>query len=183
MTMTDSSAALGNLTIDDLADAFAELPPESRLWIYGADRDMTDEEIRHLYQAFDDFSSRWDSHGRDVSSAMIIVERRFLIVAAYVPDGDISGCGIDKSVSFIENEGERLGIVWSPALSVFYRDASGNVRSVSRTLFRERVAQNEIRGTTTVFDPAAAYVADLRAGRFARPARESWHRRIFNVPD
>lgn len=182
--MTDPSPPVSaNLTIEDLPESFSELPPDARLWIYGADRDLTDDEVAHLHRAFERFSSQWDSHGRGVEADLIVVEHRFIVIAAHVPSGDLSGCGIDKSVHHVEQEGISLGITWSPALSVFYRDATGAIRSVSRTVFRERVARNEISGTTLVFDPAAAYIADLREGRFARPARESWHRRIFNIPD
>jgi hypothetical protein len=136
-----------------------------------------------LHRAFEEFADSWDSHGRTVLAEMAIVERRFLIIAAHVENGDISGCGIDKQVHHVEEVGTQLGVMWSPALSVFYRDATGKIRAVSRTVFRERVSRQEITGTTLVFDPAAAYVADLREQRFARPARESWHRRIFNIPD
>jgi hypothetical protein len=182
--MTESSSTLTtSLTLDDLHGAFARLPADARLWVYGTDRDITDDETLELQKAFDEFSRKWDSHGREVEASLAIVERRFLIIAAHVPGGDVSGCGIDKQVHYVEEAGRRLGLMWSPALSVFYKDASGRIRSVSRTVFRERVGKREIRGTTMVFDPAAAYVADLREGRFARPARESWHRRIFNIPD
>ncbi len=164
-------------------DTFDSLPDEARLWIYGADRRLSPDEQSELLDTLDEFFADWMSHGRPVQGRAVILEDRFLLVAAAVQDGDISGCGIDSSTRVIDDLADTIEIDWLPSLTIFYRHASGEIRGVSRPEFRKRVQQGAISRETGVIDLSIEHLGDLREQGFERPAGESWHALVFRIPE
>lgn len=165
------------------AHCFPDMPDDARLWIYAAERPMTPDEQRALARDLSGFAEGWISHGRPVRGAVEIIEDRFLLIAATITGGDVSGCGIDASVRAIEDAGRRLSLAWLPALQVFYRAEDATVQSCPRSAFRERIAAGAITTDTAVFDPSTATVGALRSGAFEKPAGQSWHARAFQIPE
>ena len=165
------------------ADLFPSMPPDARLWVYAADRPMTADEARALTGDLSGFAEDWTSHGRPVRGAVDVADGRFLLVAATLTGGDVSGCGIDASVRAVEEAGRRLGLAWLPALRVFYRNEDGAVESCSRTDFRRRAETGGVTTATPIFDPTVQTVGALRRGAFEKAAGQSWHREAFQIPE
>lgn len=159
------------------------LPDEARVWIYAADRELNELEENRVKEILDTFCLQWESHGRPVESASDVREGRFAIIAGYVEDGDVSGCGIDKSVHALEKASSELAFEWLPGLAVHYRDEKGVPRSTSRQHFRSLVREGVISSATPVFDFTIETVGQLRSGEFERPAGESWHARVFRISE
>lgn len=157
------------------------LPDYARVWIYVADRSLDDTQIQRLLEHLDAFCTGWRSHGRPVTSAAAVVEGRFAIIAGEIPDGDISGCGIDASVHALDRAAEELGLRWLPALAVHFRAEDGTIRSVSRPEFRRLVDAGRIDSSTQVFDLSIQLLRELREGQFEQPARLTWHERAFRL--
>ncbi|HSH74101.1 MAG TPA: hypothetical protein VLA09_00240, partial [Longimicrobiales bacterium] len=63
---------------------FEELPDHGRLWVFPADRDLTDEEASTCLDAVDEFLAGWSAHGAPLTSGRRLVERRFLLVGVDV---------------------------------------------------------------------------------------------------
>jgi hypothetical protein len=165
----------------------SEMPDTARLWVYAADRPLSDAEEETLTTQLEDFLSDWTSHGRSVEGAAEVRDGRFVLLAAHrrsaasgsADDADVSGCGIDASVHVLESFAAETCVEWESGLRVFYRDADGAVRSAGRPAFAERAQRGEVDASTSVFDLGVDTVADLRAGRFERPAATSWHAEAF----
>lgn len=166
-----------------LPDSFTDFPDDARLWIYGADRPLSEDEQAAVVDTLDTFMADWMSHGRSVEGAAAIVDDRFLLIAAYVRGGDISGCGIDSSTDVIANVADRLDIEWLPALNIFYRDAAGDVHGIPRPAFRAKVDEGTVTRETPVYDLSLETLGDLREDGFERPAGESWHALVFRIPE
>ena len=159
---------------------FPDLPAEARLWIYPVDRMLDEDEQAALQEDLQAMLAGWTSHSRPVQGHVTVEAGRFLLLGAYLPNGgDISGCGIDASVHAVEAVAERQGVGLLSPLLVFYRDAEGLVQAVGRPSFRRLVRAGEVTAETRVFDLSITTVGELRAGRFERPAAESWHGRVF----
>ena len=99
-------------------DRLGTLPPGARTWLYASDRELTDAETENLQSALDLFFAEWSSHGRVVSGCAQVCENRVVAIGAHVSDGDISGCGIDKSVHLLDRIGQAMGITWVSGLTV-----------------------------------------------------------------
>lgn len=160
---------------------FPSLPDSARVWIYTADRRLSADDRSALLGAIAPFLAAWSSHRRPVLGEATILEDRFLVLAAHVADGDLSGCGIDKSVHEIEGLGARFGIAWHGALDVAWRDTDGTVTAGSRSDFRSAVAAGRVGPDTPVFDTSTSDLGTLRTAGFPRPASDSWHGRVFRI--
>lgn len=163
-------------------ESFASLPDTARLWIHAAADPLSAADENAVRQEMDAFMDDWSSHGRAVRGALHIQDQRFILIAATLDDGDVSGCGIDASVHAIENVASARGIHWVPALHVLYRDADGTVQHVSRSAFRALADEGTVTASTPVFDPSITTVEALRAGQFEQPAGDAWHARAFDLP-
>ncbi len=165
----------------EYAALFPSFPDDARLWVHAADRPLSETEQARLHEALDAFLPQWTPHGRDVRGAAEILHARFLLIAATLKTGDISGCGIDASVHVIDELGEALDVTWLPPLYVFYRDAEGAVQHASRSNFRALAERGAVTMDTLVFDPSLTTVETLREERFEQPAGRNWHARAFSL--
>lgn len=164
------------------SDLFPLLSDEARCWIYIAERRLTEAEQSALLEALQPFFGGWASHGRPVQGAATVLDDRFLVVAGAIAEGAISGCGIDASVHAVEEAAADLGLAWSSPLLVFYRDADGAPHSLPRSAFRKLVADGTVTADTPVFDLSLTTLGHLRSGAFEKPAGDSWHARVFRIP-
>lgn len=161
--------------------AFDTLPDEARVWTYLADRALSDEEQQSVLAHLEPFLRDWTSHRRVVSGLAAVTGNRVLVLAATLNDGDISGCGIDKSVHRIEAAASALGFSWLDALQVAYRDGE-QIQAVSRPTFRRLVRDGLITPETRVLDLTATTLGALRRQGLERPASSTWHGRVFRIP-
>ncbi len=160
---------------------FDQLPDDARLWVFAAARPLDGEQQRALLARADTFLARWAAHGAPVVGGRELRHGRFLLVGADERATGVSGCSIDSLFRALgELEGE-IGVPLRDASLVFYRDPSGAVQAEPRPAFRERARAGGVDEETIVFDNTAATVGDLRAGRWEKPLRDSWHARAFGV--
>ena len=162
-------------------DLFLDFKDDARCWIYAADRPLAEAERAKILQACNQFFEGWTSHRRGVAGAADILFNRFLLLVAYIPDGDISGCGIDKSVHVVEKAARQADFDWLSPLYVFFRNADGQVHHLPRPAFRKHVRAGAVTAETPVFDLGVATLGAVRHGDFEQPAGESWHARVFRI--
>lgn len=161
----------------------APLPDSARLWLFAADRDLTDAEARALLERVRTFTAGWTSHGRPVASDAEVLDGRVLAVGATITEAEmnagVSGCGIDKLQHAVEAAAKAGGFAWAGALDVLYRDADGRWQSAPRGAFRRLAREGTATAATPVLDLTHTTVGALRSHGVARPAGEAWHGRAF----
>lgn len=107
------------------------------------------------------------------------IERdRFVIVSAFVPGDQVSGCGIDASDHELEEIAGIVGFSRAPVLDVFF-EAEGVVRNVSRPEFARLAQRGDVSTDTVVYDTSLSSAGDWKRGLFARPVSELWHADYF----
>ena len=55
--------------------------PESRMWFYGLEQPLTDEQSKVLRGLMDDFVGQWKAHGAQLAAAYSIIGSQCLIIA------------------------------------------------------------------------------------------------------
>lgn len=163
-------------------DLFKRLPDHARLWIYGVDSNLAPDTEAQIDAHLTRFMGAWQSHGRKVLGNFAILDHRFIIIAAEIPEAEISGCGIDASVHALEQIGQQLGFKLLTGLDILYRDEAGSIQSAPRAGFRKLVRSETVSGETMVFDTSLVQLAQLRQGLFEQPAHASWHATVFRIP-
>lgn len=162
---------------DSRSVPFATLPDEARLWILASPRAVDPATADALLQRVDAFLEEWHAHGHPVVGSRDWRYDRFLMIAADEAATGVSGCSGDALFRVFKVAERDLGITLLDGSLVWYRDGE-EIRSATRGGFREATQRGELGPDTIVFDNTAATVGDVRAGRWERPMKESWHGRM-----
>jgi hypothetical protein len=155
-----------------------DLPDSSRVWVFGADRDLDAGATELLLDQVDRFLSQWHAHGAPLTAARSWQHRRFLTIAVDQSTAGASGCSIDGLYRSLKALEPRLGASLVTSGLVFYEDANGDVQSVDRERFTALSAEEKVSPATKVFDPTVTTLGEWRA-RFELHARDSWHGRLL----
>lgn len=153
------------------------LPPESRIWIYGAERALTKDETTTVRNAAQEFVNQWQSHQESLDAAADVIHNRFLVMAVDESQSSASGCSIDGSVRFVQQLGSQLDVDFFDRMRFSYRDGSNKIHTVGRDEFKQLYASGKIGNDTVVFDPLIKELGELRQ-IFERPLEDSWHSRM-----
>jgi hypothetical protein len=135
---------------------FENLPPDSKVWIYTADREFTVEDKAIIGDAMKQFLPQWAAHGNALFGDYSIEKNRFLILSVDESQAGASGCSIDSSVRFIKDLGAHLKIDFFNRLNMV----------IERQGALETVHISDLKNypEATVFNPMITNLADLRAG-------------------
>lgn len=161
---------------------FEGLSDDAHLWIHAANRDLTDVETTELGRALDVFKQDWSSHGRSVVSQWHFIDNRVLLLSAEVPEADLSGCGIDKSLHAIDAFAEDSGFTWVNGLTIIYRDIAGRIQTTDRSSFRALARVGEVTAETLVIDASVRRLDAARSAGLEQKAGNTWHARLIDGP-
>ncbi len=159
---------------------FHGFPGNTRIWIFGADRELEDRESAELLSGVDGFLRTWAAHGVPLHAARSWCHGRFLIVGADTRAASPSGCSIDALVGVLKEIEIRYGVRFLGNEAVWYRDAQGRICKASRPEFRGLARSGSVTPASVVFDNSITELAELRAGQWEAPARERWHAVFFD---
>lgn len=159
--------------------AIESLPPGSRVWVFAANRPLTEEDEARLADVVSRVFDVWAKKSPCVRGVREFREGRFLVVGADEREDRVSGCGIDAMMQWVRQLEAESGLRLVDRMLVFWRGDDGAVRSATRGDFTRLLASGEVGPATPVFDTAASTSDVFRAGRFVLPLAESWHAQIF----
>ena len=80
------------------------LPDNSRVWLFGSDRLLNDEEKSSLSIELQEFVSSWKAHGAELAASFEILHDCILIVAVDESVTPPTGCSIDKVFKLLEKQ-------------------------------------------------------------------------------
>jgi len=166
----------------DYDSLFSGLDAGSDVWVYISHTPLTETQSKALIASLAEFSNGWSSHGRRVHAGYELVDAQMLVLGAWIEGGDISGCGIDKSLHLIDGFAAEHGFSWADSLSVIYRDTANSLHVVTRSEFRALVRNGSISANTVVVDSTIRVLSEIREGQLEKPASESWHSMVFKIP-
>lgn len=85
----------------------AQLPqgfsPESRVWIYQANRQLNESETNQLKEKLEIFCDEWMSHGRPVKGWAGILFNQFILFISDDTQDRLCGSAIDNSLHFVKD--------------------------------------------------------------------------------
>ncbi len=158
--------------------SFDELPPDARVWIFGAERPLVETERARVLDEVDAFIGQWAAHDVPLTTARALWYDQFIFVAVDERAAGASGCSIDALVRRMKGLQAELGVELVNHAPELYRDGAGIAR-VSRERFADLVESGSISQETVVFDNTVTTVGAVRDGRWELSAANSWHGRAF----
>ena len=161
---------------------FEQLPGDSRLWTFHAERTLNETETTQLRAELETFLQSWAAHRPDLTAGYQLRYNKFLQLGGDESRLPPSGCSIDSLVHELARIGGTMGIELVDSPDIAYRATDG-VHCTTRDAFAEMAVAGTVSRDTIVFDRTAQRVADVDAGRWERPAGEAWHARAFDLQD
>ncbi|HKK93985.1 MAG TPA: hypothetical protein VJ925_11150 [Longimicrobiales bacterium] len=159
--------------------SFSDQPDDARLWVFAARESLSADAVALLGASVDEFLDGWAAHGHPLRASRDIADDRFLFVAVDRASEPPSGCSIDAMVRHLKGLEGAVGTVLVAHGPVWFRDADGEIRCVTRPQFKQLAREGEVDLGTPVFDTTITELTALREGRFEVPARDAWHGAAF----
>jgi hypothetical protein len=156
-----------------------QMPGNSRVWVYQADREFSGEEISRLFRRTEDFVESWTSHSKDVKANYELRYNRFLILMldeSYNPAG---GCSIDSSFHFIKSLESEFNNSLTERMKFAFK-IGNDVAVVSKEEFEKLVGEGSVSDNTIVFNNLVSNKTELDSD-WELPFAKSWHKSYFGI--
>ncbi len=156
---------------------FEEMPKDARIWIYQADRPLSNEEVEAVQEDISKFLDQWSAHGAGLKCSGKIIYNRFLLMSVDENHHGASGCSIDSSVHFIKSLGEHLKVNWFDRSNIAFKKQE-EVFTAKQTTLKENIAQGQITKDTLTFNNLVTNIQEFEQG-WVVPAKDTWLKRYF----
>ena len=156
---------------------FEDISKQARLWIYQANRPLSDHEVEQTQQWGEQFIEQWAAHGQDLRASITVLHHHFLVIALDEHHHAASGCSIDSSVGFIRAVEEALGENGQPisffdrTLIAFYENDS--VKMVPLAQAKSHMAEGKISPDARMFNNLISIKADVET-QWLVAVKDSW---------
>lgn len=157
---------------------FEELPEHARIWVYQANRSLTEEEIALIEEKTKVFLTNWTAHGSHLESSYVLKYKRFLIIGINQDAQPATGCSIDVSVSFIQQLEKEFDIDLMDKMNVSYKQGEF-IAYKPLADFKQMAKNKSVSLNTIVFNNLVTNKYEFE-NSWEVPAAESWHARFMN---
>lgn len=151
----------------------------SKIWIYQADRLLTQKESDQINTTLINFTQNWQAHGTALSSGFEIRYNLFLILWVDEELAGASGCSIDASVRVIKQIEQEFGIDLFNRFNMAYKE-NEVVKITDKTNFETLLKNQIINSKTIVFNNLVNTYNDLK-NNWEIPIANSWHSKVFTI--
>lgn len=155
-----------------MLSSFDEMPLDSRIWIYQADRIFTPAEKTIVEERIGSFINTWASHGKPLKASFQLFFDRFIIIAVDESYYSASGCSIDSSVEMIRILEKELDIQLLDRSNIAYK-RNGEIVLSNIGNLKEDVRTGKIAPETVVFNNTITTLAELEE-KWQMPASDTW---------
>lgn len=150
----------------------------NRVWIYQADRFLSEAEVSQIDELAQNFLASWTAHGSALAGKASMVDGLFLVLEVNEEVTGVTGCSIDKSVHFIKSLGEKFNINFFDRMRVAYHDLDGKLKLSSREEFQDLVNSDDFSPDTIVYNNLIQNSEELTTN-WKIPFSQSWHSKVF----
>ncbi len=156
---------------------FENLPDDSRIWIYQANRKLSDAEIDAIAPKIEAFLQKWTAHGSNLEAGFELKYNRFIILGLNQESASASGCSIDASVHFIQSLEKEFDVYLLDNMNVTLYNGDF-IAYKTLTYFRKMAKDRSVTKHTVVFNNLVNTKAEYLEN-WEVPASESWHNRFL----
>ena len=156
------------------------LPAYARVWVFQANRFLSEEEVDMINKEMQSFIGQWASHGNDIYGDFSVEYNLFLIVGADETRSPTSGCSIDTLNRMVKEIGDKIGVDFFDRLKIAYEDTSTKIHIATMGEFRELMAKDSITGQTTVYNNLVENVGELD-NDWRTIVKNSWHKNLLEI--
>ncbi|MCF8244002.1 MAG: hypothetical protein K9J37_03230 [Saprospiraceae bacterium] len=155
---------------------FQHFPPDTKVWIYQSNKPFPAEAMPELKAVVNRFAQNWVSHNNQLRAHGDVLHNRFILLAVDESQAGASGCSIDKSVHFLKQLENELGVDLFDRMTFAWKEGD-DVKTANQTEFSDLFKNGEINSETLVFDNLVKTKGELEE-KWLKPLNQSWHKRF-----
>ncbi|PCJ64642.1 MAG: hypothetical protein COA58_12960 [Bacteroidetes bacterium] len=151
---------------------FPSLTGNGRIWIYVANRPVTELESSSIKSKLSEFCASWDAHGNRLTADFDIFHNQLFVLSVDEEVESASGCSIDKATAIFQQIDAELQLdLFNRMNLTFLHD--NHVRIVRMTELNQAYHSGLIHDDMVFLDNTISKLSDLRA-RWQVPFKDSW---------
>lgn len=150
-----------------------QMPDDSKVWIYQANRQLTLEEIGEMEQLVEGFVEKWEAHKQSVKGFGGIFYKRFIVLMADESVAEVSGCSIDGSVRLIKEIEQAFDLNFFDRLKITYKITNQLVGSFALSQINDLWEKSSINEDTIVFNNLVQTKGEFET-KWEIPLKDSW---------
>jgi len=156
---------------------FKKLPDDSRIWIYQANRKLSDDEVQKIEEQTSEFLTQWTAHGTELEAGFEVKYNRFIVIGLNQANASASGCSIDASVRFIQSLEKQFELDLLDKMNVTFYNGP-YIAHKSLEDFKKMAKSRSVSPNTVVFNNLVNTKAEYEE-HWEVPAKDSWHSRFL----
>lgn len=149
-----------------------EMPATTRVWVYKADRFLTEAETQQAEQRALAFTAQWAAHGKALTATAFVQDKLWLVFAVDESKEGASGCSIDKVFRLVQELEQDLHVRFTDRLLLAW-EKDGNIQLTPLS----ELAAAGVTADTPVFDDTVQTLGNWYTRR--KKASESWVKRYL----
>lgn len=158
---------------------YDSLSPQSRVWVYQANRPLLLDEIPTINEAIAKFTTGWVAHNVALKAFGKVYHNRFIVLMVDETGQSATGCSIDKSVKFLQQLEEQLGISLFDRLHLAY-EMDGGIATIHKDDLDQALEAGQLHLETPVFNNLVQTKAEFEQ-QWRIPLRDSWAGQMMNA--
>jgi hypothetical protein len=155
----------------------SNMPSDARVWVYQSGRKLSDAEVNSIKEAGTHFINDWAAHGASLKASFDVLYDLFIVIAVDEKQAMASGCSIDKSVKFIKELEQQMGLELFNRLQVAYRKGT-EIKVCGLSDFEKLAAEKAVDASTIVFNNMITTKATFDT-EWEVPLQQSWQSRVL----
>lgn len=128
---------------------FDNLPQNARVWVYQANRQLSDAEVAFIEEYLKPVVDDWTAHGTALLASAKVLHNRFLLIGLDESKYPASGCSIDSSTRWLKALGEKMNIDFFDRSQAYLED--GEIKTFSIFQAKKTVESGIISPDAVVF--------------------------------
>ena len=157
---------------------FDKLPETSRLWIYQANRKLSENEQQIISDRLLSFNEQWKVHGQPLMASFDIRFDHFIILGVDEQYNATSGCSIDSSVNNLKEISNTLTLNFLDRSKVAFLKEN-KVELIALADLSNQLKEGRWQGSTLTFNNVITTKAELES-KWLVPASETWLKRYLS---
>jgi hypothetical protein len=158
-------------------NSIKNMPPDARVWVYQSNKTLKADELKAIKEEGERFISDWSAHGAALRASFEVLYDRFVVISVDEKQALASGCSIDKSVHFMKNLEQKLGLNFFDRMQVAYKKGE-DIQACSFSEFEKLAAEKNVDENTIVFNNMVATKLAFQ-NEWEVPLKNSWQARVL----
>jgi hypothetical protein len=153
---------------------YEELAADSRVWVFQANKELTETENNSISTELTNFVNGWLSHGSLLKAHFKLLHNRFIVFVVDEEGDRMCGRAVDASVRFVKELELKYKLVLLDRAVMAYMDNEGKVQGCKLDELNALVEAGKVTLSTKVFNNLVQNKAEFEKAWIIALA-ESWH--------